>query len=85
MLSSCKDKVYSDVAELEEVPGNTRKSQEERPGSQRKSQKERSGNLVLGVFGAFAELLSDRRPLRCPWGMTRSKARSAANLWHERP
>jgi len=65
MLSSCKDKVYSDVAELEEVPGNTRKSQEERPGSQRKSQKERSGSLVLGVFGAFAELLSERRPLKC--------------------
>ena len=55
--------MYNDVAEIEEVPGNTRTSQEERPGSQSKSQKERSGSLVLGVFGAFAELLSDRRPL----------------------
>jgi len=77
--------VYNDVAEIEEVPGNTRTSQEERPGSQSKSQKERSGSLVLGVFGAFTELLSDRRPLRCPWGITRRKARSAANLWHDRP
>ena len=50
--------MYNDVAEIEEVPGNTRTSQEERPGSQSKSQKERSGSLVLGVFGAFAELLT---------------------------
>jgi hypothetical protein len=63
--------VYNDAAEIEEVPGNTRTSQEERPGSQSKSQKERSGSLVLGVFGAFAELLSDRRPLRCCSGPLR--------------
>ena len=50
--------MYNDVAEIEEVPGNTRTSQEERPGSQSKSQKERSGSIVLGVFGAFAELLT---------------------------
>ena len=52
--------MYNDEAEIEEVPGNTRTSQEERPGSQSKSQKERSGSIVMGVFGAFAELLSDR-------------------------
>ena len=63
--------MYNDVAEIEEVPGNTRTSQEERPGSQSKSQKERSGSIVLGVFGAFAELLSDRRPLRCCSGPLR--------------
>ena len=49
--------MYNDVAEIEEVPGNTRKSQEESPGSQSKNQKESCGSpIVLGVLGAFAEL-----------------------------
>ena len=49
--------MYNDVAEIEEVPGNTRTSQEESPGSQSKNQKESCGSpIVLGVLGAFAEL-----------------------------
>ena len=37
---------WRDVAEIEEVPGNTRTSQEERPGSQSKSQKEPSSGCA---------------------------------------
>ena len=56
-LNTSKNDVYNDVAEIEEVPGNTRTSQEESPGSQSKNQKESSGSpIVLGVLGAFAEL-----------------------------
>jgi len=73
--------MYNDVAEIEEVPGNTRTSQEERPGSQSKSQKERSGSLVLGVFGAFAELLSDRRPLRCCSGPLRGLCKAHMGIF----